>query len=64
MNPEGLRNLAKPLRASQANDSEDRPHDLEGEELDRRTLGKLRITRASHVKPDAQGYWWASMEPS
>jgi hypothetical protein len=35
-----------------------------GEELDLRELGQLRITRASHVEPDAEGYWWADMGPS
>ncbi|MCE2728153.1 MAG: hypothetical protein LW698_15525 [Planctomycetaceae bacterium] len=31
--------------------------------LDLRELGKLQITRASHVEPDAEGYWWADMGP-
>jgi hypothetical protein len=35
-----------------------------GEELDLRALGKLQITRASHVEPDAEGDWWADMGPS
>jgi len=35
-----------------------------GEELDLRELGKLQITRASHVEPDVEGYWWADMGPS
>jgi hypothetical protein len=34
------------------------------EVLDLRELGQLQITRASHVEPDADGYWWADMEPS
>ena len=34
------------------------------EELDLRTLGMLHITRASHVEPDAEGYWRADMAPS
>jgi hypothetical protein len=34
-----------------------------GEELNLRELGKLQITRASHVEPDAEGYWWADMGP-
>ena len=34
------------------------------EALDLRELGKLQITRASHVEPDAEGYWWADMAPS
>ena len=29
--------------------------------LDLREIGKLQITRASHVEPDAEGYWWADM---
>jgi hypothetical protein len=33
------------------------------EALDLRELGKLQITRASHVEPDAAGYWWADMGP-
>ena len=34
-----------------------------GEELDLREFGKLQITRASHVEPDAEGHWWADMGP-
>jgi|LakMenE18May11ns_1017448.scaffolds.fasta_scaffold9765149_2 hypothetical protein len=34
------------------------------EALDLRELGKLQITRASHVEPDAEGCWWADMGPS
>ena len=34
------------------------------EALDLRTLGKLQITRASHVEPDSEGSWWADMGPS
>jgi hypothetical protein len=34
------------------------------EALDLREIGKLQITRASHVEPDAEGFWWADMEPS
>jgi hypothetical protein len=33
------------------------------EALDLRELGKLQITRASHVEPDRDGYWWADMSP-
>jgi hypothetical protein len=36
---------------------------LYGEELDLRALGKLQITRASHVEPDRDGFWWADMGP-
>ncbi len=35
-----------------------------GEELDLWEIGRLQITRASHVEPDAEGYWWADMGPS
>ena len=34
------------------------------EALDLRELGKLQITRASHVEPDRDGFWWADMGPS
>ena len=34
-----------------------------GEELDLRELGKLQITRGSHVEPDSGGFWWADMGP-
>ncbi len=34
------------------------------EALDLRELGKLQITRAIHVEPDAEGCWWADMGPS
>jgi hypothetical protein len=34
------------------------------EALDLRALGKLQITRASHVEPDVDGNWWADMGPS
>ena len=34
------------------------------ETLDLRALGRLTITRASHVEPDAEGCWWADMAPS
>jgi len=33
------------------------------ESLDRRALGKLQITRASHVEPDSDGNWWADIGP-
>ena len=33
------------------------------EALDLWKLGKLQITRASHVEPDRDGYWWANMGP-
>ena len=33
------------------------------ESLDLRALGKLQITRASHVEPDSDGNWWADMGP-
>ncbi len=34
------------------------------EALDLREIGQLQITRASHVEPDAEGYWRADMGPS
>jgi hypothetical protein len=34
-----------------------------GEELELREIGKLQITRASHVEPDNEGCWWADMGP-
>ena len=34
------------------------------EALDLREIGKLQITRASHVEPDRAGFWWADMGPS
>jgi hypothetical protein len=34
-----------------------------GEELNLREIGKLQITRASHVEPDRDGFWWADMGP-
>jgi hypothetical protein len=37
---------------------------IDDEALDLREIGKLRINRASHVEPDAEGYWWAEMAPS
>ncbi len=33
------------------------------EELDLRKLGQVQITRASHVEPDVDGFWWADMGP-
>jgi hypothetical protein len=33
------------------------------EALDLREIGRLSITRASHVEPDAEGNWWADMGP-
>lgn len=33
------------------------------ETLDLRALGRLTITRASHVEPDSDGNWWADMGP-
>lgn len=32
--------------------------------LDLRQIGRLQITRASHVEPDQNGFWWADMGPS
>ena len=33
------------------------------EGFDLRELGRLTITRASHVEPDSDGKWWADMGP-
>ena len=33
------------------------------EGIDLREIGTLKITRASHVEPDNEGYWWADMGP-
>ena len=33
------------------------------EKIDLRKLGKLKITRASHVEPDINGQWTADMSP-
>ncbi len=33
------------------------------EALDLREIGKLQITRVSHVEPDRDGFWWADMGP-
>ena len=33
------------------------------EGIDLREIGTLKITRASHVEPDRDGFWWADMEP-
>ena len=37
---------------------------LYDEALDLREIGKLQITRASHLEPDREGFWWADMAPS
>lgn len=34
-----------------------------GEEIDLAAIGAVRIARASHVEPDAQGRWWADLAP-
>jgi hypothetical protein len=33
------------------------------EVLDLREIGTLKITRASHVEPDKDCFWWADMGP-
>lgn len=33
------------------------------EALNLREIGKLQITRASHVEPDRDGFWWADIGP-
>jgi hypothetical protein len=37
---------------------------IDDEGIDLRELGQLQITRASHVEPDRDGFWWADMGPS
>ena len=34
------------------------------EVIDLRSLGALRIARASHIEPDDQGNWWADLSPA
>ncbi len=34
-----------------------------GEEIDLAALGQPRISRASHVEPDAEGRWQADLSP-
>lgn len=34
-----------------------------GEAIELRSLGVLSIARGSHVEPDAQGKWWADLNP-
>jgi hypothetical protein len=38
-------------------------HCLYTEVLDLACLGKLAISRASFVEPDAEGRWWAELAP-
>jgi hypothetical protein len=33
------------------------------ETIDLQALGPLSISRASHVEPDAEGRWWADLQP-
>ena len=33
------------------------------DKVDLRSLGKVKIQRASHVEPDDNGMWWADMAP-
>jgi hypothetical protein len=34
------------------------------EVIDLRSLGALRIARASRIEPDGQGNWWADLSPA
>ena len=34
------------------------------EVIDLRSLGALRIARASRIEPDDQGNWWADLSPA
>lgn len=36
---------------------------LYGEDVNLAAFGKLRVTRASHVEPDADGWWIADLKP-
>jgi hypothetical protein len=36
---------------------------LYGEELDFNALGRVTISRGSHVEPDEQGRWFADLSP-
>ena len=36
---------------------------LYDEAIDLGGLGRVHITRASHVEPDAEGKWWADLGP-
>lgn len=36
---------------------------LYGEAIPLSELGRLSITRGSHVEPDADGQWWADLSP-
>ena len=36
---------------------------LYSEELDLQALGRLRISRGSHVEPDPVGRWYADLSP-
>lgn len=39
-------------------------HGVYSEAIDLKALGMARITRASHVEPDAEGMWWADLTPA
>lgn len=34
-----------------------------GEEIPLKTIGKMTVTRASHVEPDSAGRWFADLSP-
>ena len=44
-------------------ESDGRVRGVFGEEIDLAVLGSPKITRASHVEPDAQGRWLADLAP-
>ncbi len=44
-------------------DTSGQVHCVYAEGIDLHALGVPHITRASHVKPDAHGNWWADLAP-
>ena len=38
-------------------------HAVYGETINLAILGTISIRRASHVEPDANGHWWADLNP-
>lgn len=44
-------------------DPQGRSRCLYDEAIDLTALGDMAIQRASHVEPDADGFWWADLAP-